>query len=157
MASPGQCLRAHDCGAPVSREPDETVQSRAEFGPSHVVRASSKSGVPPSCISTIHSGLAKPAEVFEEVVGNATSAKISGKDRLGRPRSSSRCGVMADVREVLDSMRHEEVEKFLERTRRMSDGPDDEACSRLMIVPCLRIVRPVPHNLIKIASTYSSV
>jgi len=126
MAFPRHHLGAHDGGTPLSREPNEAVQSHAEFRRRHVVCVSSKPRISPAGVAAVDHRFATAAEVLEVFVINAPISKRGGEHLFGGPWDPLGCGEAADVRESFDSVSCEEFEEFLKGQRRVTDGPDHE-------------------------------
>src|SRR5947208_14681366 len=124
MAFPRHRLGAHDGGTPLSREPNEAVQSDAEFRRRHVVCVSSKPRISPAGVAAVDHRFAKAAEVLEVFVINAPISKRGGEHLFGGPWDPLGCGEAADVRESFDSVSCEEFEEFLKGQQRVTDGAD---------------------------------
>src|SRR2546430_15584675 len=112
MAFPRLRLRAHEGGMCSPREPQEAVQAHAEFRGRHVIRVSSKAGVPPTAVSAAGNRFAKAAEVLEVFVIHASFPKRGGEGLLSSPRDPPGHGEAADGRKAVHSGSREQSEEF---------------------------------------------
>ena len=96
----------------------------SELGRLHVVRVAPKARVAPAQIDGIWLSSAKPAKLFQMKISNARGAQRFCQRVAIELRVVPRFRDRAYVDQLLDAIRAQQLNEFVDRPRRMPDGKD---------------------------------
>ena len=145
MAAPRHSFSAHERGGAVRSELDRAVEPARELGRLHVVRETAEARVAPGKVDRIGFRMTQAAEFLEMNVANS-----GGVERC-RERIAVELGIMAglrnraDVDDLPDAVRAEELDKFTDLARGVPDGEDGQR-----LLDGRRDHRPSFHHSVRI-------
>lgn len=123
MASPWHGFRAHDRRPSVSPIRDELVERLLELFCLHVIGIAAEARISPTGIDRIPCGLPQPSEarlvdIFQAGLLQAVSERVHIELRVA-PRARD----FSHIDQKFDGVRLQEVEKCIDRSRRVSNCP----------------------------------
>ena len=125
MTTPRNRFGAHDGDLLLPGQFDEFLQGRLEFWRLHVIGESAEARVAPAGIDRILLCVSKSAQRLHVPVTDPDAAELAPAAFVIELRIVTRARNCPHVHQLLDPVRFQHRDEFIQRMRRMADGHDE--------------------------------
>ena len=126
VAAPRHRLRAHQRRRFFKPETDGVLDSGVKFRRLHVVGISAEAFVAPAQIDGILPWMAQTAQIFHVHIVDSSARQRIGQRFAAELRMATGFGNGANIDELLHAIRLQQIDKFFNRARGVTNGEDSE-------------------------------